>query len=127
MTHFLKSVARAGTLISALAAFVPSQGIAGGQSVGEGAGIVTRLDAQAVAVTYWVSGPEGWDVVTTIDPLAGDETQNSRAVVRFSSRLLSGQSQTISVPTAVGDRHRSLTIRRVADRIEVETTPTLSD
>jgi len=41
------------------------------------------------------------------------------AVVRFSSVLLPGQSQMISVPFAVGKRQQVLRIRRLGDRIEV--------
>ena len=86
-------------------------------------GIVTQLGAHASEVTYWIAGPEGWDVVTTIDPLVDDKTENDgHAIVRFSSQLLPGQSQTISVPAAAGVRYPALLIRRAADRIEVETT-----
>jgi hypothetical protein len=128
MKKLLKSIAYAAIVVPVLATILPQQATAGGQIVGEGEGIVTQLGAHASAVTYWVTGPESWDVVTTIDPLAGDEAQNDgSAVVRFSSQLLPGQSQTISVPTVEGAQHPSLMIRRVADRIEVETAPILSN
>ena len=79
-------------------------------------------------MTYWVAGPESWDVVTTIDPLVGDEAENDgRAIIRFSAQLLPGQSQTISVPAVKGAQLPFLLIRRVTDSIEVETAPTLSD
>jgi hypothetical protein len=121
-----RTTAYVGIVVSGLAAFLPPNAIAGG-SVGGGQGIVTQLGPYASAVTYWAAGPEGWDVVTTIDPLAGYEAgRNGYAVIRFSARLLPGQSQTISVPAAFGDQSPSLLIRRVADRIEVETTPVLS-
>jgi len=128
MRKLLKSAAYAGIIISTLVPFLPSQAVADAKNAGEGEGIVTRLGAHASAVTYWAVGPDGWDVVTTIDPMADGETDNDgRAVVRFSSQLLPGQSQTISVPAIVGARHPSLVIRRVADRIEVETAPAVTD
>jgi len=40
-------------------------------------------------------------------------------VVRFSSVLLPGQAQLISVPLAIGERQQVLRIRRLGDRIEV--------
>lgn len=124
MTKLLKSTAYAGIVASGLSVLLPQQAAADGQSVREGAGVVTQLGAHASAVTYWISGPEGWDVVTTIDPLASEEAEtDGRAVIRFSSRLLPGQSQTISVPAVVGVQQQSLLIRRVADHIEVETAP----
>jgi hypothetical protein len=42
------------------------------------------------------------------------------AVVRFSSVLLPGQSQLISVPFAIGERQQVLRIRRLGDQIDVE-------
>jgi stage V sporulation protein SpoVS len=124
MTQFLKYTAYAGIVASSLSALLPQQAAAESQGIGEGQGIVTQLGAHATAVTYWISGPQGWDVVTTIDPLANKEAENDgRAVMRFSSRLLPGQSQTISVPAVAGVQPSSLLIRRVADHIEVETAP----
>ena len=55
----------------------------------EGAGLVTKIGDNAIAVTYWVSRPEGFDVVTTIDTDAGGQSPNgSQSVARFSSQLL---------------------------------------
>jgi hypothetical protein len=128
MKTLLKSMAYAAILIPALATIVPQQAIAAGQIVREGEGIVTQLGAHVSAVTYWVAGPKSWDVVTTIDPLVGDEAVNDgRAILRFSSQLLPGQSQTISIPAVKGAQLPLLLIRRVTDSIEVETAPTLSD
>jgi hypothetical protein len=113
-------------VVSGVAAFLPPDATAGAKSVGEGQTIFTQLGPHGSAVTYWTAGPEGWDVVTTIDPLGGFEAGNDHAVIRFSSRLLPGQSQTISVPAALGDQSPSLLIRRIADRLELETTATWS-
>jgi hypothetical protein len=41
------------------------------------------------------------------------------AIVRFTSVLLPGQSQSISVPFAIGERQQVLRIRRLGDRIEL--------
>ena len=120
MTRFLNTAAAAAiaftTTITAGAAFA-----------GEADAIVTRIGPHASAVTYWVAGNDGWDVVTTIDPLVESGSTDGSAVVRVSSRLLPGQSQTVSVPAAAGVQSPSLTIRRVADRFVVETAPVLSD
>jgi hypothetical protein len=45
------------------------------------------------------------------------------AVVRFSSVLLPGQSQLISVPLAIGERQQVLRIRRLGGQIEVARVP----
>jgi hypothetical protein len=47
----------------------------------------------------------------------------THAVVRFSSMLLPGQSQLISVPLAIGERQQVLRIRRTGDQIEVARVP----
>src|SRR5262245_11295613 len=73
MRQLLKSATYAGFVIPLLAALLSPQAVAGEKQVGEDEGIVTQIGAHASAVTYWVAGPEGWDVVTTVDPLAGKE------------------------------------------------------
>jgi hypothetical protein len=47
----------------------------------------------------------------------------THTVVRFSSVLLPGQSQLISVPFAIGERQQVLRIRRLGDQIEVARVP----
>jgi hypothetical protein len=82
--------------------------------------VTTELGPNASAITYWVSEPDGWHVVTTVDAMIeqnGDAEKH--AVVRFSSVLLPGQSQLISVPFAIGERQQVLRIRRLGDQIEV--------
>src|SRR5215813_9060472 len=86
-------------------------------AVREGAGVVTRLSANASAVTYWVSQADGWHVVTTVDTVFDPESDSGKhAVVRFSAVLLPGQSQVISVPFALGEPQQGLRIRRIGDR-----------
>jgi hypothetical protein len=60
--------------------------------VREGHAVTTELGANASAITYWVSGADGWHVVTTVDTVIeqnGDAEKH--AVVRFSSVLLPGR------------------------------------
>jgi len=89
-------------------------------TVREGRGVTTELSPNASAITYWVGESDGWHVVTTVDTVIGkDGDDEKHAVVRFSSVLLPGQSQVISVPFARGEQQPALRIRRLGDRIEI--------
>jgi hypothetical protein len=89
-------------------------------AVREGQAVVTELDANASATTYWVSESDGWHVVTTVDTVIGqDDDAEKHAVARFSSLLLPGQSQLISVPSGAGEQQQVLRIHRLGDQIEV--------
>ncbi len=89
--------------------------------------MATQLGPSASALTYWVSEPDGWHVVTTVDTVsARGSDAETHAVVRFSSVLLPGQSQLISVPFAAGEQQQVLRIRRLDDRIEVALVPSPS-
>jgi hypothetical protein len=92
-------------------------------TVREGEAVVIGLGANASAITYWLSAPDGWHVVTTVETVTGQggDTED-HAVVRFSAVLLPGQSQLISVPVALGKEQQMLRIRRIDDRIEVART-----
>jgi hypothetical protein len=93
-------------------------------AVREGQAVATELSASASAITYWVSGSDGWHVVTTVDTVIGqDGDAEKHAVVQFSSVLLPGQSELISVPSAIGEPQQVLRIRRVGNRIEVARVP----
>jgi hypothetical protein len=121
MTKFAKAVGVAGILVlaSTVAAWRPQAAEPSG-ALGEGQAAVTDLGANAAAITYWVSEPDGWHVVTTVDIVFDQDGPAERhAIVRFSAVLLPGQSQQISVPVAIGERPRVLRIRRLGDRIEV--------
>jgi len=121
MTNFAKTAGLAGILISVFATVTPDlKADQLNNAVREGQGVTTGLGANAAAITYWVSRSDGWHVVTTVDTVIeqnGDAEKH--AVVRFSSVLLPGQSQLISVPFAVGERQQVLCIRRLGDQIEV--------
>jgi hypothetical protein len=121
MTSFAKTAGLAGILFAVFATANPELRAAQpDRAVREGQGVTTELGANAAAITYWVSRSDGWHVVTTVDTVIeqnGDAEKH--AVARFSSVLLPGQSQLISVPFAVGERQQVLRIRRLGDRIEV--------
>jgi|SRR5262245_4374959 len=121
MTRFLKAAGVAGML---LVLATGASNAAQSDTVREGHAAVTRLSANASAITYWVSGRDGWHVVTTVDTIVGQNGEaEEHAVVRFSSVLQPGQSQEISVPFALGDQQQVLRIRRLGDEIEVARVP----
>jgi hypothetical protein len=129
MTTFAKSTAIAGVLIAGvIAVSSPTRAAEENSGVPEGQAVRTELGNDATAVSYWVSAPNGWHVVTTIDSVSGRDTDaEHHAVTRFSATLLPGQAQVISVPLPLGEPQQTLRIRRVGDRIEVArvTEPTL--
>src|SRR5882757_1521121 len=108
MTNFAKTAVLAGILVAVYATVTPDlKADQLNNAVREGQGVTTELGANAAAITYWVGRPDGWHVVTTVDTVIeqnGDAEKH--AVVRFSSVLLPGQSQLISVPFAIGERQR---------------------
>jgi hypothetical protein len=120
MTNFIKAAGLAGILVAVLATAPGLKADQSSNAVREGQAVTTELGGNASAVTYWVSESDGWHVVTTVDTAIGWNGDAERhAIVRFSSVLLPGQSQSISVPFAIGERQRILRIRRLGDRIEV--------
>ena len=125
MANIIKAAGLAGVLAVALATAAPASSTTQPDSTpNQGQAMETRLDASTSAVTYWVRETDGWHVVTTIDTVTGQESDKEQhAVVRFSSVLLPGQSQLISVPFATGERQQILRIRCLGDRIEVAQVP----
>ena len=121
MTGFAKTAGLAGIPVAVFATVTPDlKADQLNNAVREGQGVTTELGANAAAITYWVSRSDGWHLVTTVDTVIGkDGNAEKHAVVRFSSVLLPGQSQLISVPFAIGERQQVLRIRRLGDRIEV--------
>jgi hypothetical protein len=121
MTSFVKAAGLAGILVAVFATVTPElKADQLNNAVREGQAVTTELGANASAITYWVSRSDGWHLVTTVDTVIGkDGNAEKHAVVRFSSVLLPGQSQLISVPFAIGERQQVLRIRRLGDRIEV--------
>jgi len=121
MNSFTKAAGLAGILVAVFATVTPE--LTADQlnnAVRQRQAVTTELGPNASAITYWVSEPDGWHVVTTVDTVIGQNGDAEKhAVVRFSSVLLPGQSQLISVPFAIGERQPVLRIRRLGDRIEV--------
>jgi len=121
MTSFVKAAGLAGIFAVVLTTVSPElKADQLNNAVREGHAVTTELGASASDITNWVSDTEGWHVVTTVDVVIGRDGDAERhAVVRFSSVLLPGQSQFISVPLAIGERQQVLRIRRLGDQIEV--------
>ncbi len=121
MTSFTKAAGLAGILVAVFATVTPElKADQLNNAVRQRQAVTTELGPNASAITYWVSEPDGWHVVTTVDTVIGQNGDAEKhAVVRFSSVLLPGQSQLISVPFAIGERQPVLRIRRLGDRIEV--------
>jgi len=118
MTRFLKAAGVAGMLLVLATGASNAAQLDG--TLREGHAAVTRLSANTSAITYWVSGHDGWRVVTTVNTTVGQDGEaEEHAVVRFSSVLQPGQSQVISVPFALGEQQQALRIRRLGDEIEV--------
>jgi hypothetical protein len=120
MTNFVKAAGLAGILIAVLATAPGLRADQPNKAVREGHAVTTELSGNASAVTYWVSKSDGWHVVTTVDTaIGGNGGADKHAIVRFSSVLSPGQSQSISVPLAIGERAQVLRIRRLGDWIEI--------
>jgi hypothetical protein len=122
MMSFLKAASLATIFVGGFAT-IPAQLQASQPNsiVSEGQGVTTELSGNASAITYWVNEADGWHVITTVDTLIEQSGGSDKhAVVRFSSVLLPGQSQTISVPFPTGARQQVLRIRRLGDQLEIE-------
>lgn len=115
----LFKIAGAAGLFATAALTVAATSFAGDTGVGEKQAIVTDLGGKAAAVTYWVQGTQGYEVITTVDAAAGEQDARP-AVLRVSATLQPGQQQVISVPGAEGSEGAALRISRVANRIHVE-------
>jgi len=126
MSRLMKVIGIAGVAVVAWIATSPSllatqTDKSLGKAVSENQGVVTPLGSDTTAVSYWTTAPDGWYVVTTVDTVAGrDSNHEQHAIVRFSATLEPGQSPLISVPLAPGQQQQALRIRRINDRIEME-------
>jgi hypothetical protein len=118
----------AGILAIALAIAAPASNATQPRNgVREGQAVMTELGANASAMTYWLSAPDGWHVVTTVDTVSDPQGKAEiHAVVRFAAVLLPGQAQLISVPFAAREQQQILRIRRLDDRMEVAVVPASS-
>lgn len=124
MTSFVKAASFAGMLAVATTGNHSLKAAEISNTVREGAAVVTKLSANASAVTYWVGEEDGWLVVTTVDTVIGQDSDTEKhAVVRFASVLRPGESQRISVPYAIGEQQQVLQIRRLGDQIRIAQVP----
>jgi hypothetical protein len=120
MTSMIRISALGTVLAAGLLAATQPLWAGAGKTVGEGHAVTTELGGNAKAVTYWTNHPEGLRVVTTVDTVAGADTDaEQHAVVRLQSTLQPGQIQEISVPFTLGEPQAVLRIERVADQIMV--------
>ena len=129
MSRFTQIIGFSGALTALFATFPP--GLCADQvqrPVFQGQAVEAKLNPNASAITYWVRGPDGWHVVTTVDTvIAKDKNAEKHAIVRFEAVLLSGQSQVISVPVPIGEQQRYLRIRRFGDELQVVCEPDLRE
>jgi hypothetical protein len=122
MTSFVKAAGLAGSLVAVFATVTPElKADQLNNAVREGQAVTNKLGPNASAITYWAGGSsDGWCVVTTVDTVIEQNgVAEKHAVVRFSSVLLPGESQLISVPVPIGEQQQVLRIRRLGDQIEV--------
>ncbi len=82
------------------------------------------LDGNASALVYWLNGPHGADVVTTIDtPIRSGDGAPDHILVRFEATLQPGQSQRVAVPAPLEAQQQGhqkvLRIRRSGDHMDV--------
>jgi hypothetical protein len=121
MTTLAKAAGLAGILVLAL---INAPSLAAAQlnsGLPEGEPLVTQLNGNVSAITYWTSDNEGWHVVTTVDTVSRELSGvEQHAVIRFNSQLQPGQSQIISVPVGAALPSPSLRITRIGDGITVE-------
>jgi hypothetical protein len=123
MKTFLKLAGIAGLVAAATVA--PLSADAGEPHPAEKQAIVTDLNGKARAITYWVRGADGLEVITTIDAAPADANE-APAIVRVSAVLQPGQHQVISVPGELGRQGAALRIQGTDDGIAVEKVAALS-
>src|ERR1700722_8085966 len=82
----------------------------------EGQPAVTQLSSDASAVTYFVDRPDGYHVIVTVATHhdAGADALHQPSAVRFSSRILAGQTIDLSMQEAAGPADTVLEITRRA-------------
>jgi hypothetical protein len=89
----------------------------------EGQSTVTQLSPDASAITYLVDRPDGFHVIVTVRTShdASADALHQPPAIRFSSRILPGQTIDLSMPAAAGTADSVLEITRRAERVAVET------
>jgi hypothetical protein len=89
----------------------------------EGQASVTQLAPNAAAVTYFVDRPDGYHVIVTVttDHNADADVLHQPPAIRFTSRIVPGQTIDLSMPDASGPSDTVMEITRRAGRIAIET------
>jgi hypothetical protein len=89
----------------------------------EGEPAVTQLSSEASAVTYFVDRADGYHIVVTVRTQhdAGADALHQPPAIRFSSRILAGQTIDLSTPESAGAAGTVLEITRRAGHVAVET------
>jgi hypothetical protein len=110
--RFLALALTGGTLLAA--------GPVLAQELQEGQSAVTRLAPNASAVTYFVDRPDGYHLFVTVkaDHDATADALHQPPALRFTSRIVPGQTIDLSVP---GASDTVMEITRRADRVAVVT------
>jgi hypothetical protein len=114
-----------GLVLPALAgAALLAAGAASATELREGQAAVTQLAPNASAVTYFVDRPDGYHVIVTVKPAhdASADALHQPPVVRFTSRIVPGQTIDLSLPGTAAPDDTVMEITRRAERIAVETT-----
>jgi hypothetical protein len=98
-------------------------GAASAQELREGQSAVTQLAPNASAVTYFVDRPDGFHVIVTVKPEhdAAADALHQPPALRFTSRIVPGQTIDVSMPDASGPSDTVMEITRRADGIAVAT------
>jgi hypothetical protein len=131
--HSLDPIAKDSTMkiLAARHLFIPallgatllSAGPASATELREGQPAVTQLSPEASAVTYFVDRPDGFHVIVTVRTHhdAGADALHQPPAIRFSSRILAGQTIDLSMQEVAGSADTVLQITRRAERVAVET------
>jgi hypothetical protein len=108
-------------LVPALLGGLLATSVASAAELREGQATVTQLAPNASAVTYFVDRPDGYHVIVTVrtgqDDGAG--ALHQPAAVRFTSRIVPGQTIDLAMPEV--SEGKVIEITRRAGRVAVET------
>jgi hypothetical protein len=93
------------------------------QELREGQPAITQLAPNASAVTYFVDRADGYHIIVTVqgERDARADALHQPPVVRFTSRIVPGQTIDLSLPEASGSSNPVMEITRRAGRIAIET------
>jgi hypothetical protein len=114
LTKAIGMAAGAAAMATLIAAAAPAE--THGVWLSELEVVVTDLGGGSNAQTFWVDRPDGFHVVTIVDPVRHDGDRDGQSAVQVTMTLWPGQTQTIAVP---GPNLPTLRFRRDGDRVEL--------